>query len=112
MWGVQERGEEGSLNKDWVIIVCFVIAQGIAQIIAQGIAQIIAQSIAQGIAQSIANTTGHILPAVTASRQPPVGRGASALGTGTEEVMEGAVITALYGIFQRRHSWECCIWAE
>ena len=38
-----------------------------------------------------------------------MGRGASALGTGTEEVMEGAVITALYGIFQRRHSWECCI---
>ena len=35
--------------------------------------------------------------------------GASALGTGTEEVMEGAVITALYGIFQRRRSWECCI---
>ena len=37
-------------------------------------------------------------------RRPGRGRGvrmgASALGTGTEEVMEGAVITALYGIFQ------------
>ena len=94
-----------------------IIAQIIAQGIAQGIAQVSTQGIAQGIAQSIANATGYILPAVTASRRPPaprpgVGMGASALGTGTEEVMEGAVITALYGIFQRRHSWECCIWAE